>query len=310
MPNIAVYFDEPEFDAAPFDDPVYRTLYGELAAAIADRGGFFSIVRGPDTYLGGSSFTGGWVFSDSGFVRRDRPIEADMLYVKGTQLRPDPHAPVVNHPGLDSICSDKIRMCRMFPDIFPTTIVVADAVHLPDAVRRIPTDRIVLKPADGYGGEGIVIVFRDAVDPSALDYPLVAQEFIETSAGIPGLAEGRHDLRLLVADGHIVGGAVRVPAEGKLLANVALGGSIRGIAPDAIPEDAAAFVARVDPVLAPFGHRLYSVDCCRDASGNWFVLELNDQPGLLTRQEAGADADRFFAAIAEFFLTAARHAER
>ncbi len=305
MSHIAVFFDEPDFQDDPFDEPVWRMVYHELGAELAARGGQCSIVRTPESYRGGMTFGGGWLFKNGAFHRTEDRIEADLVYNKGTTLKLDDGARVINQPGLDAICANKRRMFELFPSLFPPTFPVTNKEELLSAVEHIPTQMVVLKPEDGFGGEGVRIVAKDQAMEEAHGYPLIAQAFIDTSGGIPGLTDTLHDFRMIIADGDILLACLRTPPDGSLLSNTALGGSIRAVRHALRPKEAERFVSIVDQTLKQFGHRLYSIDCCRDKSGKWYVLELNDQPGLMTRAECGEDADRFYGAIAGFFLSAA-----
>ena len=91
------------------------------------------------------------------------------------------------------------------------------------------------------------------------------------------------DLRLLVAGGEVVGGALRVAAAGEWRTNVSVGGQLEPVDP---PADAVAEAARAAQAL---GIDLAGVDLL-PCGGGWVVLELNGAVDFDVRYElAGRD---------------------
>ena len=135
-------------------------------------------------------------------------------------------------------------------------------------------------------------------------FPYLVQELIDTENGITGLAEGRHDFRLVTVGGEIVAAFMRVPADGKYIANVAQGGDIHEIPLGQIPESAVDMFTEVDKEFARFPKRLYSLDLGLDRSGNWKIIELNAQPGLsIEDYNDGAAGKRLFNHVADLLMT-------
>ena len=117
------------------------------------------------------------------------------------------------------------------------------------------------------------------------------------------MAEGAHDLRAIVGDGRILMTFVKTPPLGKLIANVSKGGRMIVIPPSNRPPEVLALVPPVDAVLSSYGKRLYSIDCARDKSGQWLLIEINSHPGLMTLEEAGVLVDDCFRDWAAFLLS-------
>jgi glutathione synthase/RimK-type ligase-like ATP-grasp enzyme len=129
------------------------------------------------------------------------------------------------------------------------------------------------------GGQFVYIGLREKVLAELPErYPLMVQEFVDTSVGIENLADGVHDVRVEIGGGEIWGGTLRMPAPGELKANVAQGGTRRRLFPDEIPERAREIALEIDTYFAHYP-RHYSIDFANTASG-WKLIELNNNPGL------------------------------
>lgn len=305
MTSIAVYFDDPDFDQYPFNDPRYRESYHRLAIAVQMLGGEFYIVRSKETYISANRFSGGYVFIDGEFSKVNDEIDLDLVYAKGSDIEFDWHAHIVSDPRLNAVCSDKLEMYKVFPHLFPKTIPAHNVEELKHAIAEVPGDRIVIKPLEGFGGDGVFIGKKeDAVSEQHI-FPIIVQEFIDTSGGIEDVTDGLHDYRIIMMDGDIFRTTVRVPAKGKMLSNVAQGGTLKLVWPEDRPIGAEQLVWEVDRHFRPYKHRLYSIDCARDRSGRWRLIELNDQPGLLFVDELGDRADEYFGSFARYLIDVA-----
>jgi hypothetical protein len=216
MRSIGVFFNDPGFDEYPFTEEDYRSSYQELGLTLRAKNAEMVVVRGKDTYRGGNRFQGGWRFTGEGYERVEGEIDVDVIYNKGSELVTDASANVVNHPGLDAICRDKMRSYETFPEHFPKTILVKDLEEGRLALQQMRTDHVVLKPADGWGGKKVWIGPKADAAEYFEPYPVMLQELIDTSGGIPGSAPGTHDFRLVMANDRVLLTYVRMPADGSL----------------------------------------------------------------------------------------------
>ena len=233
----------------------------------------------------------------------DEPIELEALYVKdrrfAAQYRPGDKA--FNEPEFSRITGDKWEIYNRFPELCAKTVYL-ESDPTADQLAEIPTDRVVLKPLSESGGKGIHIVTNDpaAVAALGLDYPYLAQEFLDTSAGIPGICDGPHDLRLVTANGKLATAYFRRPPAGGLLANISLGGSAEDLTNDQVPADALAILEQVDASFRGFPRRMYSVDVLY-ANGRAYLCELNDKPGFPLVEQTQYYKDRFNQAVLDNF---------
>jgi len=301
MRTIAIYFTKPNFDDYPFDDPEYRGGYELIGSMITEKGGRCCIVRG-DTYKGNNEFSRGWEFRDGKYVAIDVPIRADIIFNKG-RTSWDANATIINDPQLDTLCTDKSATYKLFATHSPMTVVVRNAKELEEALEKIPGELVVTKPLDGEGGKGVTIGDRATVTGTVSHYPFLIQQLIDTSGGIPGLTDSRHDLRVIIVEGEIVGAFLRTPKEGSYVSNVSQGGSIREVPVDHLPEGAEKIVADVEKEFSRFPKHVYSVDMGRDKSGTWKIIELNAQPGLsIADYKEGSGGKRLFERIVSLLL--------
>lgn len=283
-PVVAVYFDDPNPLGAPFDDDKkeYLHSYTQLSRRVAEAGGEMVVVRGKDDFLGAGRFKRGWRMEDDAPVPLDGEVRADVVLDKGDtiEFQFDAATTVVNDRRFHALCNDKSAMYERFADLCPATVRVDAPDGLAAAMERIPGERVVAKPVVGACGRNVVIGSRDEVLAAAHEYPLLLQEFIDTTGGIPGLVDGAHDLRVCIVGGAIAYVLVKIPKPGLLVSNYALGGTLKVLDDDRYPADALAMAKRIDAEFAEFPARYYSIDMGRHRDGTWKLIELNSPPGL------------------------------
>lgn len=302
--HIGVFFDSPEYNDYPFNYQDYVQAYHEVAKGIEDRGAHFCIVRDIATFLGGNTFKGYWVFDGATFVRRDDEIELDLIYDKGYFVG-DERSKLLNDAEMNRICTDKRATIEMFPDLSPKTIEVNDRARLEAALNDWPSPMAVAKPVDGAEAKGVVIGSPEEVLAADHDFPLLLQQYIDTSEGIPGIVDGVGDLRTILVDGEIALTYARSAKPGTLISNVSKGGKEIEVLPENRPTDAMKIVMAVDKALTSLSkHRVFCVDLGRDKDGTWYIIELNSKPGLSVR-DYGVSYPRYQDLLMDALVSAA-----
>lgn len=115
-------------------------------------------------------------------------------------------------------------------EIIPVTHVSKSKNYLKEVIKNSPKDKMILKPLDGFGGSGVIVLERDATQNinSLLDFYIsgkrdgnyvIVQEFIE------GAEEG--DTRVLMLNGEAIGAYRRIPAQDDIRSNIKAGGSAK-----------------------------------------------------------------------------------
>lgn len=297
MKKVAVYFTNPDVEGYPFNHPRYKHAYQELDNEIKLQGGALYIVRGKDSYLGKGKFNNSWQFNGDELVNSGT-VTVDSVYNKPeyTELKFD-DVKVINYHKLDQICSNKWLTYQNFKDITPLTFKVETLEEYQKAVTKIDTERVVIKPIEGFGGDGIIIDYKENIDANKLDYPVLVQKFLDTSGGIPGYVDGVHDFRIVYSNGIAYFGMIRTPREGDLRSNVHLGGQAKL---SDIPDFLKDFANKIDSKFREHGDYLISIDCGVE-DGVPYLIEINSRPGLKLRED-GEGAKRLQEDLAKILL--------
>ena len=154
-------------------------------------------------------------------MRQDPPF--DLGYITATHLleKIQSETLVVNDPGQVRNAPEKIWVLD-FPQYMPPTLVTRSL----DLARRFLAEHgeIVVKPLHGFAGGSVFRIGADGRNLASLielfnrSYcePHVIQKFL------PEIANG--DKRIVLVDGEVAGAVNRVPGEGEIRSNLALGG--------------------------------------------------------------------------------------
>lgn len=258
------------------------------------------------TYQGNGIFAGAWKFTDGKFSVVSEPVKIDLVYDKSAGFKFPPegdHSLIwVDNRDFKRLCWDKWRCYQEIGEYMPQTELISDSSKVSEVVSRIKTDWVVLKPANGLKGFGIYI----GPKAGALNFKLekkykhyIAQEFLDTTGGIPGITNGMHDLRLVIVNGKVVWSHVRVPPKGSYKANAAGGGVLTEIDLAQIPESVVNIVEKIaKQFLKQYDNPVYSLDFGLE-KGKPYIFEINDQIGF-PRWEMH-NRDNFLNALIENF---------
>ena len=155
-------------------------------------------------------------------MRQDPPF--DLGYITATHLleRIADKTLVVNDPASVRNAPEKVFVLD-YPQFMPPTLVTRSL----DEAKRFLAEHgeIVLKPLHGNGGKAIFKVGRDGANLSALIevFNTAYREPHMVQAFLPEIAQG--DKRIVLVDGVVAGAINRLPGEGEIRSNLAVGGS-------------------------------------------------------------------------------------
>ncbi len=159
-------------------------------------------------------------------LRQDPPF--DMAYITSTHFLDaiHPKTLVVNNPTEVRNAPEKLFVTT-FPGVQPPTLITSDMEAIKDF--RTRHGDMVLKPLYGGGGSGVARLLADDPNLDAMmdlhrmigREPVIAQKFI------PAVVKG--DKRILLVDGKPVGAINRVPADGQIRSNLAVGGTAQAV---------------------------------------------------------------------------------
>ncbi len=226
------------------------------------------------------------------WMRKDPPV--DVAFLHATQLveATGGRSPVyVNSPAGLRTANEKLWALH-FPELTPETLVSRDLAQLRAFVEDAPEGAIV-KPVDGHGGEGVVLLRRgDRNTPSMLELLTAGgRDWVVAQAYVPAAREG--DKRILLLDGEPLGAILRVPRDSENRANMAVGG--RPVRAELTQRDRE-ICARLAPALRREGLLFVGIDVIGDR-----LIEVNvtSPTGLaeLARLEGGDPAGRILAHV-------------
>jgi glutathione synthase len=115
-------------------------------------------------------------------------------------------------------------------ELIPKTHVSKNIDYLIRTIEESDNEKMILKPLDGYGGRGVIVIEKSAMHniKSLLEFYInkskgesnyvILQDYIE------GAEKG--DVRVLMLNGKPIGALRRVPAKGDVRSNISAGGSV------------------------------------------------------------------------------------
>jgi glutathione synthase len=195
----------------------------ELEKVPSDPAKLYSKAKFKDELLPLSGF-------DAIFLRANPPVDNTMLNfldsVKGDVM-------IIN--DIDGIrkANNKLYTAAMFDGgsrIIPETHVSKNKEYLLRVIKESDADKVILKPLDGFGGSGVILLETKASQSinSLLDFYISGQnehKYVILQEYIEGADEG--DIRILMLNGKPIGAMKRVPAENEARANVSAGGKVQ-----------------------------------------------------------------------------------
>ena len=115
-------------------------------------------------------------------------------------------------------------------ELIPATHVSKNIDYLLRIIEESENDKMIMKPLDGYGGSGVIVIEKSAMHniKSLLDFYIngnkgksnyvILQEYVE------GAEDG--DVRVLMLHGEPIGALRRRPLKGDVRSNISVGGSV------------------------------------------------------------------------------------
>lgn len=192
----------------------------------------------------------------------------------------------INNLEFTQIIDNKFLNALLFEKWSKRSWLANSKEELKTILPKIKTSRVVLKPLAESGGKDVLILNKkDALSRFRNGKVWLVQEFIDSSRGIPGFSHGPHDLRLVFVNDKLIYALMREPAKGKLLANLAQGGSLAIVPLEKIPGSVRPIIRQAGQILETFNPRIFSVDLMFDEKKKPWVVELNSMPGLFFTPE-------------------------
>lgn len=116
-------------------------------------------------------------------------------------------------------------------EIIPATHVSKNKEYLKSVIKENPRDKMIMKPLNGYGGSGVIMIEKSAMGNvnSLLDFYIDNKDgttnYVILQDYIDGADQG--DVRILLLNGEPIGSVKRVPGEEDHRSNISAGGSFQ-----------------------------------------------------------------------------------
>jgi len=189
---------------------------------------------------------------------------------------------MINHLFIEKLCSDKFMTYKLFKSFVPMTVKVNNEKQFLRKLKKIRTDKIVIKPEFGSSAVGVEILNkRDVmITPPEIKKNYILQEFVDCKKIKKFGSYGVFDMRIVAAHGEIIDQLVRVSKKGVMTSNISTGGKMIFIKRRDIPKEISEKVHSVDRKIAKYGPRIYAADFMIDSKNRVWLIELNSKPGF------------------------------
>ena len=160
-------------------------------------------------------------------------------------MRANPPLDSISLNFLDSVRNDtfifndidglRVANNKLYPASFsgeasrfvPVTHVSKSREYLEQVLRDSPSEKMIMKPLNGFGGQGVIVVESRATQNfrSLLDFYIGSEEkgnYVILQEYISGADQG--DVRILLLNGEPIGAMRRVPAPNEVRSNISVGG--------------------------------------------------------------------------------------
>jgi glutathione synthase/RimK-type ligase-like ATP-grasp enzyme len=291
MKKVLILFGKSNWrKSRPFENKDYQYSY-EYFYSICKKNGIQMYRASYQWYdYNKNLFKYAWVYKGKNAKwERVKNIKPDLIYDK-TKARLETYYKK-EMIGKDYIFINNLDFTQLIDNKFTTSLIfrkwskrcwiVNTKEELGKVLSNIKTSRIVLKPLLESGGKDIQILSkREAISKSVIDKTYLAQEFIDSSSGVPGVSKKMHDLRLVIINDKIIYSYIREPRAGSFLANLAQGGTLKIVPLKRIPRSVFPAVNYAHKIFETFNPRVFSIDFMFDKKGKPWLVELNSMPGL------------------------------
>jgi glutathione synthase len=192
---------------------------------------------------------------DAVFVRTDPPFDENYLWTTQLLEIVKRETLVVNDPRGLQRANEKLYT-TYFPELMPATLVTSFKDTIKAFLTRVG-GHAVIKPLDGRGGEGVLVLREGDPNVNAIIEATTknGRRAAMVQVFLPEVKVG--DKRILLLDGEFLGAVLRVPASDEIRSNLRVGG--RGVAASLSAEDRV-IVERLGPKLREDGLYFVGID--------------------------------------------------
>ena len=252
------------------------------------------------------TFSEAWVYKNKKW-KKEKKVKPNIIFDRSPYLSNENKIKeemasrfvFANDPVFYQFGKSKFLTYLVFKDLMPETRIAYSFNELKDNLKYIKTNKIVIKPDVGAGGKGVEIINRNEVNKIKINqYPVIVQEFIDSSFGIKNLVKGVHALRIMFFNQRPFLSYTRQPKNG-YISNVSLGGTRKVIPLSKIPNNLRLALKEIVDKLKSFNNIFYSVDFFFDKNQKFYIIEINPSPSINLEDD---DARcKYYKKLSEYF---------
>ena len=146
-------------------------------------------------------------------------------------------------------------------NIIPVTHVSKNKKYLIRQIKESKSDKMILKPLNGFGGSGVILIEKSAMSNinSLLDFYITNGDGTSSYVILQEYIEGadKGDIRILLLNGEPIGAMRRIPGEEDHRSNVSAGGSV---AKHSLTKEEKALCKQIGPKLVNDGLYFVGID--------------------------------------------------
>jgi glutathione synthase len=146
-------------------------------------------------------------------------------------------------------------------NIIPVTHVSKNKEYLIQQIRESKADKMILKPLNGFGGSGVILIEKSAMSNinSLLDFYITNGDGTSSYVILQEYIEGadKGDIRILLLNGEPIGAMRRIPGAEDHRSNVSAGGSV---ARHVLTKEEKALCKQIGPKLVNDGLYFVGID--------------------------------------------------
>ncbi|QHI34962.1 Glutathione synthetase [Kordia antarctica] len=146
-------------------------------------------------------------------------------------------------------------------NIIPNTHVSKNKDYLVQQIKESKSDKMILKPLNGFGGSGVILIEKSAMNniKSLLDFYITSGDGSSNYVILQDYIEGadQGDVRVLLLNGEPIGAMKRIPGTDDHRSNVSAGGRI---AKHTLTKEEKALCKQIGPKLVNDGLYFVGID--------------------------------------------------
>ncbi len=204
---------------------------------------------------------------------------------------------MLNNLLLTEIAIDKYVQYGLFEEHFGYTKTFAQINSEPEEyLSKFQTEEVIIKPRDWTFWQWIKKILKNNILDEIANYKshsyseslklrdMIVQEFVDSSAGIPGIVKWIHDIRAIIFGDKIWYYCVRSASGDNFLCNVHQWSKTQNIPTSKMPVE---YTDKVQEIVSKMNNLIYSTDCIYsidffvDRDWNFKLIELNSNPWLI-----------------------------